>query len=246
MDNIWYYAEGDKSVGPLSLADMAAALSRVSNGSSVLVWRDGFPSWVKAGSVAELATHIIKPPPLPVSPRISSQKALPDPTLPIIVGEVRGTPETNKNDLVGIGGWLILVAIGQILGPLKYIAFLFNYYTNLQSDLWMKFPITFYGEAALNISLLAIVLYTVYLFFTKSRLFPKFFIYQYVGSILLLPLDVIFTAATLNAYTGQSVAVLVGKMMTAELVGQWVVVIISAAIWIPYIKLSKRVANTFR
>ena len=223
---------------------MAATLSRVSNGSSVLVWRDGFPSWVKAGSVPELATHIIKPPPLPVSPRVSSQKALPDPTSPIIVGEVRATPD--KNDLVGIGGWLILVALGQILGPLKYIAFLFNYYTNMESDLWTKFPITFYGEAALNISLLAVICYTSYLFLTTSRLFPKFFIYQYSASILLYPLDVIFTGVTLSAYTGQSFEALSAKMVTAELVGQWIAVIIVAAIWIPYIKLSKRVANTFR
>src|ERR1700685_2645819 len=110
MDNNWYYAEGGKSVGPLSLADMTATLSRVSNGSSVLVWRDGLPNWVTAGSVPELATRIIKPPPLPVSPRISSQKALLDPAPPVIVGEVR-TPEANKSDLVGIGGWLIIVAI---------------------------------------------------------------------------------------------------------------------------------------
>ncbi len=65
MTKIWYYAEGDKSVGPISLADLIAILSRVSIAQSVLVWRDGLPNWVEAKDVPELAVHVIKPPPLP-------------------------------------------------------------------------------------------------------------------------------------------------------------------------------------
>jgi hypothetical protein len=34
-------------------------------------------------------------------------------------------------------------------------------------------------------------------------------------------------------------------MMAPDAVGAWIAAIIIAAIWIPYIKLSKRVANTF-
>jgi hypothetical protein len=69
MDNTWYYAKGDKSVGPISLSDLQAMLSRVSNASSVLVWRDGFATWTRAGSIPELASYVVKPPPLPVSSR---------------------------------------------------------------------------------------------------------------------------------------------------------------------------------
>ena len=36
MNDIWYYAEGDKPVGPLSLTDMIAFLSRVSNAKKFL------------------------------------------------------------------------------------------------------------------------------------------------------------------------------------------------------------------
>jgi len=69
MDNTWYYAEGDKTVGPLSLTDIRTILSRVSNAGSVFVWRDGFTTWVRADSVPELAPYVVKPPPLPVSQR---------------------------------------------------------------------------------------------------------------------------------------------------------------------------------
>jgi hypothetical protein len=64
MNNTWYYSEGDKSVGPLSLADLTAIFSRVSDARDVLVWRNGFSNWIRAEDVPELAAHIVKPPPL--------------------------------------------------------------------------------------------------------------------------------------------------------------------------------------
>jgi hypothetical protein len=41
----------------LSLADLKAVLSRVSNVRSTLVWRDGYSSWVEAERVPELAPY---------------------------------------------------------------------------------------------------------------------------------------------------------------------------------------------
>lgn len=64
MSNTWYYSEGDKSVGPLSLAELTAILSRVSDARDVLVWRNGFSSWLRAEDVPELAANIVKPPAL--------------------------------------------------------------------------------------------------------------------------------------------------------------------------------------
>jgi threonine/homoserine efflux transporter RhtA len=37
----------------------------------------------------------------------------------------------------------------------------------------------------------------------------------------------------------------IARMVDSESVGQWLAIVIVAAIWIPYIKVSKRVANTF-
>ena len=54
MDKIWYYADGDKAV-PMSLTDIRAVWTRVSNAGRLLVWRNGFTTWVQAESVPELA-----------------------------------------------------------------------------------------------------------------------------------------------------------------------------------------------
>ena len=69
MGNVWYYAEGNKSVGPVSLADLTAILSRVSSAKDVLVWRDGFANWEKAKNVPELVAVVIRLQPikLPIS-----------------------------------------------------------------------------------------------------------------------------------------------------------------------------------
>src|SRR5580704_8923483 len=57
MSDILFYAEGSKSVGPLSLADLRTILSLVSTPGEVLVWRDGFPNWERAENVEELAVR---------------------------------------------------------------------------------------------------------------------------------------------------------------------------------------------
>jgi hypothetical protein len=227
----WYYAKEDSAVGPLSLTDMTAILSSVASPTNVLVWRDGFPDWVRAGNVPEIAPRLVKPPPLPGS-------------MPHLPPNAKAT-RISSNKLAGIGGWLVILAIGQSLAPLKTFAWLINYYTKLDGSLWSRFPVAFYGEALLNTLLFAIICYTSYLFINKSKLFVTYFVYQCAASILLFPLDVIFSSATLSAYTGQSIEDLSVRMIDPETVGQWIATIIGAAIWIPYIKLSRRVANTF-
>jgi len=68
MSDIWYYAVNDKTVGPLSLADLTTILSRRDvDAENLLVWRAGFKQWQKAETVPELKVFVIKPPPLPAS-----------------------------------------------------------------------------------------------------------------------------------------------------------------------------------
>jgi Protein of unknown function (DUF2569) len=153
--------------------------------------------------------------------------------------------ERNEKELVGIGGWLILIAIGQIVGPLRLLASLAQYYSGFDSRLWTSFPLVFYSEAVLNILLLAITLSTTLLFFTKSRQFPTFFILQYGLAILSFPLDAIITGVGLSMYTGKPISTFTQQILDPKQMGQWGVIVIYAMIWIPYIRVSKRVANTF-
>jgi hypothetical protein len=306
----WYYAEGDKPVGPLSLTELLSVFSRVSDATKILVWHNGFSTWQKAESVPEVARHILKPPPIPsTDTRRPALQTTPSPATngetdkwwcrqfgiqygpmslselkdklrgvdtrevsilrnsfedwkrvedvpefraeaqkppeSITVGEVRSPVATKKKELVGIGGWLILVAFGLVVGPLKFLVSMLTYFSGLQADYWEKYPIGMYGEGILYASVLVIMCWTTYLFFTKSSSFPRFFIFQYAALILLYPLDIIFSAAVLSAYTGKAVEDFVDKMVDPKDMGQWIVLMIAAAIWIPYILRSKRVANTF-
>jgi|ERR1039458_7021062 hypothetical protein len=78
MTNVWYYALEGKSVGPLSLADMMAILSRVSNAKDVLVWQNGYEHWKRAANVPELAAVCNLPPPLQVDTPKRTRKEVAD------------------------------------------------------------------------------------------------------------------------------------------------------------------------
>jgi uncharacterized RDD family membrane protein YckC len=92
VERTWYYADGDKTVGPLTLADLRAILSRTPRAGSVLVWREGLEDWAIAESVPELAAHLVKPPPLP--PVRSTTVRVPPTNLPIGSEVTKGRAKT--------------------------------------------------------------------------------------------------------------------------------------------------------
>jgi hypothetical protein len=81
---------------------MKDALPAVPNAKDVLVWRDGFSDWTRAGDVPELRARTIVPPPLP----------------PKDVSQTVGSVDPQSVEPKGIGGWLILPVLGTILSPL--------------------------------------------------------------------------------------------------------------------------------
>jgi hypothetical protein len=64
MSDIWYYAQDDKPIGPLSLIDLKKVLSLISDAKNVSVWRSDFVDWKKAESVEELVAAVVRPPPI--------------------------------------------------------------------------------------------------------------------------------------------------------------------------------------
>ena len=68
MSELWYYAEGGETRGPLSLADLVGNLSQVSDPEKVLVWQKGFENWKPVSAVSEVAGQMIRPPPLRPTP----------------------------------------------------------------------------------------------------------------------------------------------------------------------------------
>jgi hypothetical protein len=65
MYDTWFYGKTDHSVGPLNLKALQEVLNHQPEWQEVLVWRQGFNGWKKAGSVDEIAALFITPPPIP-------------------------------------------------------------------------------------------------------------------------------------------------------------------------------------
>ena len=61
MSDGWYYAEGDKTVGPLELGEMQTVFSKTSDPRNLLVWKPGLKEWKRAEDVQELAGLISNP-----------------------------------------------------------------------------------------------------------------------------------------------------------------------------------------
>jgi GYF domain 2 len=131
----WHYAEGRKTVGPLTLTEMQRVLSKVSDPHNLLVWKAGFEDWKRAGNVPELAKLSYKPPPLPgqvISPETAAARRewkwhFLQGTLQVLilsgfaVSDVfwQWTPNNNKAFVIlpGIGAaWLLTVALPRKLG----------------------------------------------------------------------------------------------------------------------------------
>lgn len=231
MSEIWHYADGGEARGPVTQAALMEALSRLPDPGQTLVWRDGFENWKPADRVEELKELLLKA----LRSRRSGEPAvgLVDPAEFKFV----------EPELKGIGGWLILVAIGQVLGVLRLISDMARYYAEADAKLFQQFPITLYGEAALNLALLALLIYVTVLFFRKSRKFPLYYIYQWLAVIVVPLVSALWVVVTLSMATGQSMSEV--AKFDSKVVGELFAIGIGAIIWISYILKSRRVANTF-
>jgi hypothetical protein len=134
----------------------------------------------------------------------------------------------------GIEGWLTLVALNLIAAPFVLLYQLFTvHFALISSDKWASIPGNLTGliwfEVIMNIGLIAAVLYIGVLFINKKSDFPKFFIFFLVGKVILLLLDIILAS-------GVDLSPDSSDLAQASLV---------ALIWIPYMRVSKRVRATF-
>jgi GYF domain 2 len=67
MNDTWYFANKDQSVGPFKLAELEALLRQVPSWEGLMVWGKGFSQWQKAGSVPEILALFDTPPPIPTT-----------------------------------------------------------------------------------------------------------------------------------------------------------------------------------
>jgi hypothetical protein len=153
------------------------------------------------------------------------------------------------NGPVGIGGWLLLPALGLIATPLVLA---FGIYKDLlpalRPDVWnavtdphsttynsLLGPLIVY-EVLVSLTLFAFTLWLLWNFFTKSRRAPKLFVIWLAASAGTRILD--------HLLSSQILAVAEKPFDPAD-VRDLVHSIVAAAIWIPYFLRSERVKNTF-
>lgn len=155
---------------------------------------------------------------------------------------------SNGNEPSGIGGWLILVAINVLLTPILLLRALYINITfisngaleklstpnsQVYSALWK--PAALF-EIASNILTLLLSIALIYLFFSKKKIFPKFFIGMLLFKILVTIIDETFI---FNLSKSTSIGINSNPSSTI------IQPIISLVIWGGYMLNSVRVKNTF-
>jgi hypothetical protein len=144
----------------------------------------------------------------------------------------------------GIGGWLLVVAFGQVVGPLQLIVALGQYYLDPENlKVFGQFPLAMYGELAMNAGMLLLAVITAVLFFRKSRYFPRFFIAELLAVIGLAVLSTVWVAFAFSSQRGVPISEFL--VVERQDVLQFCSAVVVALIWIPYILKSRRVKNTF-
>jgi hypothetical protein len=149
---------------------------------------------------------------------------------------------------MGLGGWLVLLAIGLFATPLR-IAFLlisthvpiytdgtWNVLTDPQSEAYHPLwgPLIVF-ESVVNVLLAAAAIVAIVLFFKKSPAFPKVAIGVLLGNLAFVVVDTL-VARAIPAIAEQS-----GPDAYQDLFRG----VIACAIWVPYLLRSRRVRNTF-
>ena len=76
MTEPWYYAKGEETRGPLSIAELVPVLARIADPRRVMIWRHGFDDWKAVEGAREVAQQLFRPPPPAIAPDRSTKDVL--------------------------------------------------------------------------------------------------------------------------------------------------------------------------
>jgi len=158
-----------------------------------------------------------------------------------------------EKNLKGLGGWLVLVILGlfasvlfQVYGVYESVTMFTDGTVEFLSNPSSEVYIPGYGgllkfEFIAEIVFLVAGIYLIYLFFKKSRKFPKY----YVPFLIISVIYVILDYALLSSFSVSGEVQQVINDTLSEQSGEIGRAVIGALIWGSYMKKSKRVKATF-
>ncbi|TPL56935.1 DUF2569 family protein [Mesorhizobium sp. B2-4-2] len=147
-------------------------------------------------------------------------------------------PSQGPAALIGFGGWLMVLAIGQVSSPLRTLADLANSAEGYRQ--LMPLPnglVAVYSEVALNLAFLALQLVVLISMLRRSRRFPQLFLVQWIAIPVVFVLDTILISSTLG--------VPVSQILAGDALATPVLSFILTGAWVAYVYKSVRVKNTF-
>jgi hypothetical protein len=148
------------------------------------------------------------------------------------------SPSRNSGNLVGFGGWLMLLAIGQVLSPFRTLAELFSSSEGYQQLMTLpNGPLAVCGEIVLLLMFAAIQVIVLFAMLRRSPRFKRLFLYQWIAIPVTFILDAVWTSTVLGIPIGQILAedAFVAAIASFAVTG----------IWVAYVYKSVRVRNTF-
>lgn len=163
---------------------------------------------------------------------------------PIAGGVQTGGDRSPASGPVGIGGWLVLPIIGLVITPLRGLFHLASY-----AELFQSLAVLTVGQRVFLVSefignlifLLVLPVVLLVLLFRKSASFPWLFVIWAAGGLAFLIIDL----AVAQILFGDVLAASNQQLLDSESIPEVIRSLVLAVVWIPYIRMSKRVANTF-
>lgn len=157
------------------------------------------------------------------------------------------TPDSVAGGPTGVGGWLLLIAIGLIVAPILNAKNLWDLLGVVRTLDWSHVAsvnplgvVTLVLELLLQSFMVVASVALLYLFSLKKRRFPKLAIVYMWILVLLSSVLSGFAALMVNAGAPG-----VTTAAAAQELAQTIKLLLIAVIWTPYLLRSRRVKNTF-
>ena len=155
---------------------------------------------------------------------------------------------TEEKKLEGIRGWLILIAIGIIVSPLRILILVIPLYADIfKNGAWdllttpgneayhPLWSLIIMGEIAINAIFIIGWITIAFFFFLKKRIFPKL----YIGMLLFTLTFIVLDAYAIKAVLPDD------PVFDPDTLKELIRTLGASLVWIPYMLISKRVKATF-